>query len=743
MAIIPDTTKGKPKKPQVGDQYQADSTLSPGPLVNGVVNTAQLQNWFRSWATSTESCRSKFRRDFEYAEGNGKQWSQEDRAMVRKTNRPVLEFNQILPQVEYICGMQRDMEVDFKLYPRGYEDVRISEIATSVLKASMDFGRVHRTSDRVFDDAMICGLGVWEVLHSLDDADDLLWGDILVNRINPMAYIYDPWSIKMDCQDGAFMGKAVWMDIAEFRNKYPKFSNMAVPGEWLSRVNQLIGASDDLGTGPNLIPELWDQATGRIRVLTMWYKVPTNIVLLVDERSGECKEFNTTDEAEKFKADVALSTGQQASSPLSIQSQGTTATIAGADGMPVIDPQIGGPPSFASPEMAQAHLNMMSEQAGLAATMNLQVIKRVAKKPQWAEMVYWQVLDEGKSPFKDRNYPFVPYISRRWADDPESIFGMVRNLWDPQDEYNKRYSNLLAHVNSSSHSGWLNRKSGGSNTKELELMGSKPGVVVEYASQAPVQIHPVEMSQGHFAMLQASERNILKISGINAEMVGQTTQQTVSGRAIKARQSGGAIGLKPRFRTFEESQLDLARMLFSRIQQYYPPEKIRRIIGVSEMSMPMGPGGTPMFCDPITGMPMPEDGVLQWLQKMGEIEFDIVFGLQNQSETERQAQWEQTLQVAQLVAQSGRPIGPATFMAMIDASDMPSKMANALKMDAMAPPVQQADPGAQAQQIGKMQGGGQGQSKGGPMGDGASSGGGGSGPTAGKKSAAQERGNNK
>jgi hypothetical protein len=245
-------------------------------------------------------------------------------------------------------------------------------------------------------------------------------------------------------------------------------------------------------------------------------------------------------------------------------------------------------------------------------------------------------------------------------------------------------------------------------------------------------------------MLQMSAANILKISGINAEMTGQTTQQTVSGRAIKARQQGGSVGLKPRFRTFEESQLDLARMLFSRIQQYYTPEKIRRIIGVSEMSSPMGPGGTPMFNDPLTGQPIPEDAVIQFLTKMSEVEFDIVFGLQNKGETERQQDWQDALQIAQLVTQSGRVIGPATFNAMIEMSDMPSKMATALKMDAMAMPVQPPNPDGQGQalqQMAQQGGGGKKPGQGGPMGDGAPIGGGGGGSTPGKQQAAQQREN--
>ena len=691
-----------------GDSYAADASLQhayAGRYTNTgapIITLAQFQSWFRVWANSTEVARQKMRRDYEFVEGNGKQWSKEDRQRVLKTGRPVLEFNQILPQVEFICGMQRDMQVDFKTAPRGFEDIRLGEISTASLKAAMDFNRVQRTSDKVFDDGTVSGLGVWEVLHSFDDADDLLWGDITVNRIHPQAFIYDPWSIQLDLQDGTFMGKATWMDIGEFRSRYPQFANLAVPGEWLSRVNQLIGSSDDLGTGPNLIPELWDQGTGRIRILTMWYKVPQDIVLMVDERTGEVKEFASKDEAAKHKAGIAQVAGTNATAPLQIITQGMTAGIVGQTGQPLANPQTGVPVEFANAEVAQAHLTAMGEQAGMEAIASLQVITRVAKRPHWAEMVYWQVLDQGPSPYKDRRYPYVPYIARRFADDPESIIGVVRNLQDPQEEYNKRYSNLLAHINSSSHSGWLNRKAGGANRLELELMGSKPGVVVEYAAEPPAQIKPVEMSQGHFTMLQVTSGNILRISSVNAEMIGNTTQQTVSGRAIAARQAGGATGLKPRLRSYEDSLLDLARMVFSRIQQYYPPEKIKRIIGVYEQNTPLGPGGMPLFTDPRTGQPVPEDQIIQYLSNVSNIEFDVAFATHPSTPTEREAQFQTALQVAQLVTQSGRPIGPATFTELINMSDMPSRLATALKVDAMMPPQQPADPAGQSKQLQQM-----------------------------------------
>ena len=668
--------------------YTKEKKTSDGSEYNASASLKDKQNYFRLWATSTYTARTKMRRDLEYTEGNGKQWLEKDAIAVRKSGRPVLEFNQVLPQVELVCGMQRSQMIDYVARPRGMEDARLGEILTASLKACADFTRLSRTSDRVFDDGVITGLGVWEVLHSFDDADDLASGDICISRINPLSFIYDPWAVS-DMQQGEFMGKATWLSLGEFLARYPNKRQYAVPGEWLTSTGRSEGGSDDLGTGYNLVPELYDQETGRIRLLTMWCKKPTTITLVVDHQTGRVMEAESKDKALEFLAAIAEKTGRDSVSQFEpIKSDKTSAIVHKMSGAPIPDPETQQPMVFADPESADAYMNEMSRRAGIEVYEQFEIITRKAKKPHWTEMVWWEELDSGDSTYKDRSYPFVPYVSRQFGDDPESILGIVRNLHDPQDEYNKRYSNLLAHLNSSSHSGWLNRKAGGANKRELEVMGSKPGVVVEFGSMAPTQIQPTEMSQGHFNMLQTSAQNILKISGVNAEMVGATTQATVSGRAIKARQSGGTTILKPRFRTFEDAQLDLTKMLVSRIQQFYPPEKIRRILGMFESMNPlMGPQGTPLFQDPVTGMPMPEDVILTELKNMTNIQFDISLALRPLSDSERQAQFEQALSVAGIITQTGRPLGPGSIQALVDLADMPTRLAEGLKRDAMMPPI--------------------------------------------------------
>jgi hypothetical protein len=663
-----------------------------GPKDGAVLSNEQrdltkfLMASIKLWATTTQTAREKFRRDFDLAEGNGKQWRQADKLAVMRDKRPALEFNQVLPQVELVAGIQRSMDMSYVALPRGLEDKRLGEIASATLKATREFIRLGRVDAHVFDDGTICGLGVWKLLHSINDSKDVLWGDIHASRVNPMAFLWDPWaSVDEGFQDGAFMGDATWMSMDDFQKRYPNMGHLKNPGEWINQAGNFIGDSTLLGVGDNLRQELFDAETGRIRILNLWYKKPVTIKVLVNTETGQISEIKDEADGEQQLAAIAQQYGQDAINQYQVMNAGSYTSL--------VDPATGQMENFASPEAAQGRLNQLSAAKGMEVYEKMKVITREARVPYWCEMVWGQILEQGKTPYKDRNYPYVPYVSRMLQDDPESIMGIVRNLWDPQDEYNKRYSNLLAHANSSSHSGWLNRRSGGANSGELQRMGSTPGVVVEYAGTPPSQIRPVEMSSGHFNMIQTSERQILTISGINAEMVGSTTQKTVSGRAIRARQEGGSTILKPRLFNFEESQLSVTELLLSRIQQYYPPQKIKRIIGLAELASPMGAMGQSIFSDPQTGQPISEDQVIELLVTMSNLAFDLAIKLEPSDPTQRQAEFEKAMQLAELLMRTGRPIGPMTFQALVDMSDMPSRFAEGIRRDMMMPPTQPMDPG--------------------------------------------------
>lgn len=668
-----------------------------------------------TWMSATATMRRFFTRDYEYTDGNGRQWNAVDKQSVQRAKRPALEFNQVLPQVLLVAGMHRDMRMDFIAQPRGIEDARLGEILVAALGAAGDFTRLPRVTDRVTDDATVCGLGVWEILHTFDDADDVVWGDIVCSRIDPRCFVFDPWCLsgRGDMQDASFVGKLMWYTREAFMDKWPDKQRLATPGDWMSMGKRLFaGSSDDLGLGINLQAEMWDAETGRIRVATLWEKRYEAVTMVVDHNTGRVYDAQSKAQAQAYLSEIASKVGREAVAQFEpIRSDRSSAIVAKGTADPIPDMETGQPMTFADPQSAEAHLNNMAARAGMQVYSSFEIITRKSRVPYWCDVTWDEELASGRTPFRDRNYPFVPLISQNFTDDPESIMGVVRNLHDPQDEYNKRYSNLLGHLNSNSHSGWFNRKAGGAKTSELAKAGSVPGVVIEYQTIKPEQIKPVEISQGHFMLLTLSQQNIRVISGVNSDMTGQTNAQTVSGRAIRARQAGGATIMKPRLRRYEEASLDVARMLVSRIQQFYPPEKMRRIIGVFESQIPLGPQLQPIFQDPVTGMPMPEEQIIEQLTFLRSINFDLTIKAAPYGEGERQAQYEKGLQVVEVMGGAGFPVGPGTLKGIVDLADLPTKVSEGMKRDILMMQAQaaQGDPkgaaGAATNAVNKTKGG--------------------------------------
>lgn len=187
-------------------------------------------------------------------------------------------------------------------------------------------------------------------------------------------------------------------------------------------------------------------------------------------------------------------------------------------------------------------------------------------------------------------------------------------------------------------------------------------------------------------LLNLQQQNIRVSSGVNADMMGANNSTTVSGRAIRARQAGGATVLKPRLRRYEEAYLDLAKLWLSRVQQFCPPEKLKRIIGVFEMGAPLGANNMPIFTDPLTGQPMPEAMIYQTLATLTNIQFDLKLDVTPNTDSERQAQFEKGMSMTQVLTSTGRPVGPGTFAALCDMADLPTRFAEGLKRDMMLPP---------------------------------------------------------
>lgn len=608
----------------------------------------QVLSGVTAYHDSTKEIRAHRLEDFKFNKGGKDQWDPKDLERMRQEERPVLTFNVVAPIVNFIAGYQQEREQDFRAYPRGTEDEKLGRITTALMRYQMDTCRGMHTLHRGFRQGLIGGQAVFEVLRSYDLTDDLLEGDVQLDLLEHDTWGHEPGARRYDRNDAQYQFKLIWMPIDEATRKWKHHAAILQQGmkkDWLKE--------DPTTTGVPLqmLDQLVDYERDRVRILQYWYRVPVEVSLVVDIRTGEVRRFQSEKEAEAEIRRIFDTAGATAASQYAIERARSQSAL--------IHVGTGAVSTFRKPEQAEEALAAIKQQAGAEAANQFELVTRPTTALRVMNVTAWELLDDGPGPKGDDwRYPFVPFTVYQDTDDLNDIKGVIRDIKDPQREVNWHHATVLDSLIRGPKGGvWINK---GENVdiEKLKREYSKAGFIGEYAGQPPIPVAPQSISDGDMAMIQFGLEAIMRITGINAEMMGQTTQKTVSGRAIQSRQAGGLVGIGSIFMNWTETKTLIGNLIVRCIQHYYSPEKMDRIIGAEQRRL--------KAIGLMTPNEIPDTEMYELFKQIKGIDFDIVVAFQEASPTARAAVSTQMLQFKA----AGMPI---PLQLIVEASDMPFK----------------------------------------------------------------------
>ena len=226
----------------------------------------QLVRWFEEAEQSTQSSREKAERDRDYYDG--KQWTEEEAAELRKRGQPVIALNVIRARINYHLGMEKKQRRDPKAFGRGPEDQQAADIATEALRYAIDRTDYHTERSKVWENIKVEGCGALEcsLLDRPDGNKDVKWLAISWDR-----FFADPHSARASYSDARYLGQVKWMDEEELLTEYPD-GGVAVEAALTGSVD---GGGMGLGNTFEDRPrwQMWaDQSRKRVRVVQIWYK---------------------------------------------------------------------------------------------------------------------------------------------------------------------------------------------------------------------------------------------------------------------------------------------------------------------------------------------------------------------------------------------------------------------------------------------------------------------------------------
>ena len=620
---------------------------------------------FKSYFDATQPLRTAIKKDLDGLVGGRKQWDQAALAQLDQDHRPALSFNILHPTVNFITGVQLQRETDYRYFPRGTEDERLGRIATSLVKYVMDHSQGTHEEAKQFRQGVACGLSVLEVGHSYEQTDDLIEGDCTINTLGHNTWYCDVQARRPDRNDGRYEGKLMWMDPDSINKRWPGHeSRMSAMPDWLPYDPLMTGVPE------HLLRELWDKDANRVRILQHWYRVPVTVTLMVNRSEPDptkaVMRMASAKEAEAHIKMIRDQAGASAVAPLQIvqtdQAYGLMNVQTG-QAMPVLNEEEG----------AKAK-EMIAAQAGDQEAANWEVLKRETTALRVAHLSGWELLADEPSPHGDDwRFPFSPFICFQDTDAFDDIQGVVRGLLDPQKEINWHHSTIVDTMARAPKGATWVLKGDNADLEKLKKQLPRAGFVGEYATSPPVYWPSQSFNPGDLAMTEVSQDFVMRHSSVNADMVGSTTQKTVSGRAVGARQAGGLVGLSTIFQHWQQTKEYTGTLLLKCVQRNMSVEKMDRIIG-QELKIAELAGVDLKVMIPSTQM-------YDTLKQLKDTDLDVVVGFQEASTTEREAQMTRMMQLMSV----GFPVPPQIILEMSD-SPYKEELLAAFQKQGMQPP---------------------------------------------------------
>lgn len=207
---------------------------------------------------------------------------------------------------------------------------------------------------------------------------------------------------------------------------------------------------------------------------------------------------------------------------------------------------------------------------------DVNVIKRQTEVIDWTVTIDDVLVHDEESPYKHLTVvPFFPFFRRG------RTIGLVENLLDPQELYNKVRSQELHIVNTTANSGWKVKTGALQNMsiEDLEERGAETGLIAELNDMDGLdKITPNTVPTGMDRISYNSAEDLKEISMSSDSMRG-FDRADVAAKAIAAKQAQGSSNYAKVFENLNLTRSLLGRNILDLVQTFYTEPRIVHITG--------------------------------------------------------------------------------------------------------------------------------------------------------------------
>jgi len=496
----------------------------------GVKCLQRMEQWFDEARDAQAQARYERIKDFDYYEGL--QYDEETIAALQERGQAPITFNIIKQVVDWMIGTERRTRIDWNVLPREDGDVRMAHLKRDLIKYVSDVNKAGWARSKQFRDIVIGGIGWLEECIAKDKLEE----PITLRYTDWRGMWWDPYSRADDLSDCRYVTRAKWVDLDYAIAMFPDRESLLLS----AAVNTFDGDYDSFEDESEL-PQVFGhlRESGRSRQ----YAVMARGTMSLRRRSRERVRIFETWFRKPERQEMIVGLGS------------------GVHGQR-FDPT-----------------NPMH--AGLRRDQVITTTEAVTDAMQFALWIRSGLLAKGPSPYRHNRFPFTPAFGYR-SDRDGNPYGIVRNVRDPQDDYNKRRSKaqFMMSVNRVLYEeGTIDDESEEAVLSEVARPDAQIRLRKGALSEGRFRIEPgAELVQAQVAMMAENKELIFEASGVTRENVGQESG-AISGRAILAKQQQGAVTTAELFDNFRLSIQISGEKTLANIEQYMTLPKRFRVLG--------------------------------------------------------------------------------------------------------------------------------------------------------------------
>jgi hypothetical protein len=549
--------------------------------------------------------------DCDYYDGD--QFTDEDIFELMERGQAPLVYNLTKRTVDWVIGTEKKTRFDFKVLGRTEDDVENARIKTDAMKYFQDVNRTQFVRSQAFRESAIAGVG-WLEDGVRADSDE----EPIYSRNETWWFtLHDSHAMHLDHTDARYHFRYRYVDADIAEAMFPKRAQFVKANAQNASIidekmlddfylgNRISGEDYHAGSFGRMNQSHYgfiDSSRERVKIYEAWFKMPVRESTF---RSKSMPHLN----GEKYDAN---------------------------------------------------NLGMRTA----VLTGDATAIDRVNMRVFYMLYTDTGVLAYGRSPYRHNQFPFTPiWCYRRGRDNMP--YGMIRNIRDPQDGFNRRMAKAIFALTAyrvTADSDAIDEKT--MSWEELRIEAGRPDAMIIKRRGTSIDVaQDRELGEEHMKIAQTEASLIIDTSGVTSDNLGMDSNAQ-SGKAIIAKQTEGSAVTAEMFDNYRLGSQISGEKQLSLIEQFVSEEKIFRI--TDKKGRAQWRKVNEITIDPATGEP-------RVLNDLTATKADFVIDQQDFHATMRQAAAEVLGEVISKLGNLEPQMTLRLMRMMIDVSDWPNK----------------------------------------------------------------------